>query len=60
VCVDYGDVNEASSIHFKFDYGQVAFRFIYHFDGQPRMIAPITPYKGGASTIGPFVNIAAR
>ena len=60
VCVDYGDVNEASSIHFKFDYGQTSFRFIYHFDGQPRMVAPITPYKGGASTIGPFVNIAAR
>lgn len=60
VCVDYGDINEASSIHFKFDYGQTTFRFVYHFDGQPRMVSAITPFKGSSSTVSPFVRIAER
>lgn len=60
VCVDYGNINEASSIHFKFDYAQTTFRFIYYFDGQPRMVSPITPFKGSSSTVSPFVNIATR
>jgi HK97 family phage major capsid protein len=57
--VDYGDINEASSIHFKFDYGQTAFRFIYFFDGQPRVRSAITP-ANGSNTVSPFVNIAVR
>ena len=60
VCVDYGDINEASSIHFKFDYAQTTFRFVYYFDGQPRMISAITPFKGSSSTVSPFVNVADR
>jgi HK97 family phage major capsid protein len=60
LCVDYGDINEASSIHFKFDYGQTSFRFIYHFDGQPRLVSPITPFKGTSSTVSPFVRMEAR
>lgn len=61
VCVDYGNINEASSIHFKFDYAQTTFRFIYYFDGQPRLVSPITPFKGTSShTVSPFVRIAER
>jgi HK97 family phage major capsid protein len=60
LCVDYGNINEASSIHFKFDYDQTTFRFVYSFDGQPRLTAPITPFKGTSSTVSPFVNIAVR
>jgi len=60
LCVDYGDINEASSIHFKFDYGQTTFRFVYYFDGQPRLVSPITPFKGTGSTVSPFVRIEAR
>lgn len=60
ICVDYGDINEASSIHFKFDYSQTTFRFVYYFDGQPRIVSPITPFKGSSSTVSPFVRIAAR
>ena len=60
VCVDYGDINEASSIHFKFDYSQMTFRFVYHFDGQPRLVSAITPFKGSSNTVSPFVRIAAR
>ena len=60
LCVDYGDINEASSIHFKFDYSQTTFRFVYYFDGQPRLVSPITPFKGTGSTVSPFVRIEAR
>ena len=60
LCVDYGNINEASSIHFKFDYGQTTFRFVYSFDGQPRLSSAITPFKGTGSTVSPFVRIAAR
>jgi HK97 family phage major capsid protein len=60
LCVDYGDINEASSIHFKFDYSQTTFRFVYYFDGQPRLVSPITPFKGSSSTVSPFVRIAER
>lgn len=60
VCVDYGDINEASSIHFKFDYAQTTFRFVYYFDGQPRLVSAITPFKGSSSTVSPFVRIEDR
>lgn len=60
ICADYGNVDEASSIHLKFDYGQTTFRFVYYFDGQPRWRSALTPYKGNSDTVGPFVVIAAR
>ncbi|MDD5204415.1 MAG: phage major capsid protein [Desulfobacterales bacterium] len=60
ICADYGNVDEASSIHLKFDYGQTTFRFVYYFDGQPRWTSALTPYKGTGDTISPFVAIAAR
>lgn len=59
ICADYGNVDEASSIHLKFDYGQTTFRFVYFFDGQPRWSSALTPYKG-SETVGPFVAIEAR
>jgi HK97 family phage major capsid protein len=59
ICADYGTVDEASSIHLKFDYGQTTFRFIYYFDGQPRWRSALTPYKG-SDTISPFVALATR
>jgi HK97 family phage major capsid protein len=60
ICADYGNVDEASSIHLKFDYGQTTFRFIYYFDGQPRWRSALTPYKGTGDTLSPFIALAAR
>jgi HK97 family phage major capsid protein len=54
-----GGLESASSIHLKFDYNQTAFRFVTWFDGQPRMKAAITPYKG-SNTVSPFVALATR
>lgn len=59
ITANKGDINEATSIHVKFEYNQTAFRFIYYFDGQPRWSAPITPYKG-SDTVSPFVALATR
>lgn len=53
------DVQAASSIHVQFLTDQVAFRFVYRCDGQPKISAPLTPYKG-SGTLSPFVAIAAR
>ena len=54
-----GGIESASSIHLKFDYNQTAFRFVTWFDGQPRLKAPVTPYKG-TNTVSPFVTLATR
>ena len=51
------DVQAASSIHVQFLTDQVAFRFVYRCDGQPKIAAPLTPYKGTASTLSPFVAL---
>jgi HK97 family phage major capsid protein len=59
VCADKGDIQEATSIHVDFVYGQQLFRFTYYFDGQPRWSSAITPYKG-TGTLSPFVALAAR
>jgi HK97 family phage major capsid protein len=54
-----GDINEAMSIHVEFIYDQNTYRFLYFFDGQPKLKSAITPYKGSA-TVGPFIVTAAR
>lgn len=54
-----GGVQSANSIHLKFDYNQTTFRFVYFFDGQPRMKSAITPYKG-SNTVSSLVALAAR
>ena len=59
ISANRGGIQSASSMHLKFDYNQVCFRFISWLDGQPRVKAPMTPYKGG-NTISAFVALATR
>ena len=59
ICCDKGTIASANSIHLKFDYNQTTFRFIYRFDGQPRWVSALTPYKG-SNTTSPFVTLNAR
>lgn len=49
----------ASSIHLKFDYDQVAFRFVFRIDGQPWWPSAL---KGrySAVTLSPFVTLDER
>jgi HK97 family phage major capsid protein len=59
ITANKGDIQEATSIHVKFEYNQTAFRFVYYFDGQPRWSSALTPYKG-SNTTSPFVALADR
>lgn len=52
-------IQTASSIHLRFNYDEVAFRFVLRYDGQPWRTAPLTP-KHGSNTLSSFVTLAAR
>jgi HK97 family phage major capsid protein len=55
-----GGVESASSIHVQFIYDETVFRFVMRLDGQPSINTPLTPYKGTAASISPFVTLATR
>jgi HK97 family phage major capsid protein len=46
-----------TSIHFKFDYAQTSFRFLYYCDGHPMWRTSETDRQGG--TYSPFVTLAS-
>ncbi len=52
-------IQTASSMHFKFDTDEMAFRFVFRVDGQPWWPSEMTPRKSD-STISPYIKIAAR
>lgn len=54
-----GGIEESESMHVRFIYNEMAFRWVYRINGQPLWKAALTPYKG-AATISPFVTLAAR
>jgi len=55
-----GGIDAQTSIHIRFLYDEMTFRWIYRFDGAPIRNKTLTPYKGGATaTQGPFVILAA-
>jgi HK97 family phage major capsid protein len=56
---DSSGVEGATSIHLRFDYGEVAMRWTLFNDGQPWWPAALTPYKG-AQNLSPFVTLAER
>lgn len=64
VAADKGGVQQDVSMHVRFIYDESVFRFVYRFDGQPMLAAPITPYTAGATTatdtLSHFVKLDAR
>jgi len=54
-----GGMKFASSIHLKFDYDQVAFRFVFRLDGQPWWPTALTG-RYSSITLSPFVTLAER
>ena len=55
-----GGIDAQASIHVRFIYDEMTYRWIYRFDGGPIRNKVLTPYKGGATaTQGPFVILAA-
>lgn len=57
--IDKGSVQSAASVHVRFVYDEMTYKFSYRVDGQPLWDKALTPYQGSA-TVSPFVQIAAR
>lgn len=54
-----GGIEAAESMHVRFLYNEMAFRWVYRINGQPLWKSALTPYKG-ANSLSPFVTLAAR
>jgi len=54
-----GGLAQDSSMHVRFEYHEMAFRWRLRVNGQPQWKTVMTPYKGSA-TRSPFVTVAAR
>lgn len=55
-----GGIDAQASIHVRFLYDEMTFRWIYRFDGAPIRNKVLTPFKGGSTaTQGPFVILEA-
>ncbi len=57
--IDKGSVQQAASVHVRFLYDELTYKFTYRVDGQPLWDKPLTPYQG-SNTQSPFVNLAVR
>lgn len=55
-----GGVQSASSIHVQFLTDQMTYRFTRRVDGLPMWKSALTPYKGTANTVSPFIALATR
>jgi HK97 family phage major capsid protein len=59
VWTDIGQIQQAASMHVRFIYDEMVFRFVWRVDGQPEWNAPLTPKNGGPTT-APFVVLETR
>lgn len=56
-----GGVSEAESMHVRFIYDEMTFRWTLRINGAPKIKSAITPYKGASgATLSPFVKLDAR
>lgn len=57
--IDKGGVKSASSMHVRFVYDEMTFRFVYRVNGDSLWRSALTP-KSAGSTLSPFVTLATR
>lgn len=57
--IDKNGIKQASSMHVRFLYDEMAFRFTFRIDGKPVWNKAVTPFKG-SNTISPYVVLQAR
>lgn len=55
-----GGLKSASSVHVRFIYDEMVFKFNMRVNGKPKWKSVLTPYKGTGSTLSPFVTLATR
>jgi len=54
-----GELESDSSMHVRFVYGEMAFRWRYYVNGRPAWLSSMTPFKG-STALSPFVTLATR
>ena len=59
VMIDKDGVRSDSSMHVRFLYDEMTFRFIYRVDGQPIWRTTLSPFKG-TNSYSPYVGLATR
>jgi HK97 family phage major capsid protein len=57
--IDKGGIQAASSMHVRFVYDEMAFRFVYRVDGQPTWQSALTPFQG-TNTQSPVIVLDSR
>lgn len=57
--IDKGSMQQAASVHVRFIYDEMTYKFTYRVDGQPLWDSALTPYKG-TNTVSPFVGLVTR
>jgi HK97 family phage major capsid protein len=57
--IDKGSIKQQSSIHVRFLYDEMTFKFTYRADGQPTWNKPLTP-KNGSATTSPTIVLGTR
>ncbi len=60
ILIDKGGLDAQQSIHVRFIYDEMTFRFVYRVDGQPIWNVPLTPATGSSNTLSPFITLATR
>lgn len=56
-----GGIKQDTSMHVRFLYNEMAFRWTTRVNGAPKLKTAITPYKGtSGNRLAPFVTLAAR
>ena len=54
-----GGIDQQSSMHVRFIYNEMTFRWNYYINGRPAWLSALTPYKG-TTKLSPFVTLATR
>ena len=54
-----GGIDAQSSMHVRFLYNEMTFRWTYYVNGRPAWLSALTPYKG-TTKLSPFVTLATR
>lgn len=57
--VEKGGIKADSSMHVRFIYNEMAFRWVARNNGQPTWKSAVTPFKGSAS-VSPFISLDTR
>lgn len=59
ITITQGGIQGAQSMHVRFIYDEMTFKWSWDVNGQPAWKQAVTPYKG-SNTLSPFVNLATR